>query len=53
MNGLEWFVAAQEPTLEQARSEPISGQKRSHWMWYIFPQIAGFAHNATLQRLGP
>jgi uncharacterized protein (DUF1810 family) len=35
------FVAAQEHRYETALSEINRGAKRSHWMWYIFPQIAG------------
>ena len=35
------FVAAQEGVHETALRELSSGQKRSHWMWYVFPQIGG------------
>jgi uncharacterized protein (DUF1810 family) len=35
------FVLAQERDYEQAISEVRSGRKRSHWMWYVFPQIHG------------
>ena len=38
---LNRFLQAQEDDYEQALSEIRSGQKRSHWMWYIFPQFAG------------
>ena len=38
---LERFVGAQEPVYEKALSELRAGQKESHWMWFVFPQIAG------------
>jgi uncharacterized protein (DUF1810 family) len=44
------FVHAQEGVYAQALSEIQSGKKRTHWMWYIFPQIEGLAFSATSQR---
>ena len=44
---LSRFVRAQEPDYEQALTEIERGQKRSHWMWYIFPQIDGLAFSST------
>ena len=44
---LSRFVRAQEPDYERALSEIESGQKRSHWIWYIFPQIDGLAFSST------
>ena len=44
------FVRAQEDDYEQALSEIMSGQKRTHWMWYIFPQIDGLAFSSTSKR---
>lgn len=38
---LERFLAAQEPIFSQVCAELKAGQKKSHWMWFIFPQIAG------------
>ncbi len=38
---LERFVQAQQGSYEQALSEIRNGRKRSHWMWYIFPQFSG------------
>ena len=38
---LERFVQAQEQDYEQALSEIRAGRKRSHWMWYVFPQFDG------------
>lgn len=47
---LNRFVLAQEDDYEQALSEITSGQKRSHWMWYIFPQLDGLAFSPTAKR---
>ena len=44
---LERFLAAQAPIYDQARRELALGAKRSHWMWFIFPQIAGLGLSAT------
>lgn len=46
---LERFVKAQEDSYEIALSEIKSGRKRSHWMWYIFPQIKGLGYSSTAQ----
>jgi uncharacterized protein (DUF1810 family) len=43
---LERFVQAQAPIYEQVRNELRQGRKRSHWMWFIFPQLAGLGHSA-------
>jgi uncharacterized protein (DUF1810 family) len=44
------FVQAQAEDYEQALSEIRSGRKRSHWMWYIFPQFEGLGSSPTSQR---
>jgi uncharacterized protein (DUF1810 family) len=44
---LDRFLQAQEHNYEQALVEIRSGQKRSHWMWYIFPQFDGLASSPT------
>ena len=41
INSLERFVEAQEHMYAVALEEIKNGEKRSHWMWYIFPQIKG------------
>jgi len=41
------FVRAQESDYDQAMSEIRSGRKRSHWMWYIFPQFEGLGFSST------
>lgn len=45
--GLERFVQAQATTYEQALAEISRGEKRSHWMWFIFPQLRGLGHSPT------
>jgi uncharacterized protein (DUF1810 family) len=47
---LDRFVEAQEATYDQALAEIRQGAKRSHWMWFIFPQLAGLGHSAMAQR---
>ena len=44
---LNRFLEAQEGEYEQALFEIKAGRKRSHWMWYIFPQIDGLAFSPT------
>ena len=46
---LKRFVSAQESEYKRALEEIAAGRKRSHWMWYIFPQIAGLGLSATSQ----
>ncbi|MEJ0043844.1 MAG: DUF1810 domain-containing protein [Rhizomicrobium sp.] len=43
---LERFVAAQAPVIAQVLAELGTGAKRTHWMWFVFPQIAGLGHSA-------
>ncbi len=43
---LERFVTAQAPVWASVRAELAAGAKRTHWMWYIFPQIAGLGFSA-------
>ena len=42
---LERFILVQQDSYEGALKEIKVGSKRSHWMWYIFPQIAGLGHS--------
>ena len=44
------FVRAQAGIYEQTLAEIGSGRKRSHWMWFIFPQFAGLGHSPMAQR---
>jgi uncharacterized protein (DUF1810 family) len=45
--GLERFKEAQEKDYKTAFDEVSDGRKRGHWMWYIFPQIAGLGMTET------
>ncbi|WP_344618003.1 DUF1810 domain-containing protein [Dactylosporangium salmoneum] len=47
---LSRFVAAQEYSYAEALSELRAGVKRSHWMWYVFPQIAGLGRSSMAER---
>jgi uncharacterized protein (DUF1810 family) len=47
---LDRFIDAQAGSYDTALEEIRGGAKRSHWMWYIFPQIAGLGHSALAQR---
>ena len=47
MNDLKRFLEAQENDFETALAEIQNGRKQSHWMWYIFPQIAGLGFSPT------
>ena len=44
------FVGAQAPVYDAARAEIEAGRKQSHWMWFIFPQIAGLGSSAMAVR---
>src|SRR5665213_2039019 len=44
---LQRFINAQETSYQIALSEIKNGKKQSHWMWYIFPQIAGLGISET------
>jgi uncharacterized protein (DUF1810 family) len=48
--GLARFVDAQENVYAQALTEIRSGAKRSHWMWFVFPQVAGLGSSPMAQR---
>jgi uncharacterized protein (DUF1810 family) len=44
---LDRFVSAQAPVYAAVLAELRAGRKRTHWMWFIFPQIAGLGRSAT------
>ena len=44
---LSRFVQAQENDYQHALLEIRSGQKRTHWIWYVFPQLAGLGFSST------
>ena len=47
---LERFIVAQERDYATALKEIKSGYKRSHWMWYVFPQISGLGHSPIAKK---
>jgi uncharacterized protein (DUF1810 family) len=47
---LRRFVDAQTQTYDQALAELRAGQKRTHWMWFVFPQIEGLGRSGMAQR---
>lgn len=50
MAGLQRFLDAQANDYRQALSELRAGAKRSHWIWYVLPQIRGLGSSSTAQR---
>jgi len=49
MFDMERFVTAQDGIYQQVIGELSAGRKRSHWMWFIFPQLAGLGFSAMAQ----
>ena len=49
---LDRFVTAQAPVFDAALAELKAARKRSHWMWFIFPQLRGLGHSSTAQFYG-
>ena len=49
-SALHRFVEAQDAVWSSVRAELQAGRKRTHWMWFIFPQLAGLGHSATARR---
>jgi uncharacterized protein (DUF1810 family) len=47
--GLRRFAEAQAPVWNQVLRELHAGRKRSHWMWFVFPQLLGLGHSPTAQ----
>ena len=47
---LDRFIAAQEKDYEEALNEIRRGRKKSHWIWYVFPQIRGLGHSLAAQK---
>ena len=46
---LDRFVAAQAPVYTRALAELTAGRKQSHWMWFVFPQLAGLGRSPMAQ----
>lgn len=49
---LQRFVEAQDAVFDQVTSELAAGRKRTHWMWYIFPQLAGLGFSSMAKHFG-
>ncbi|MDG4666851.1 DUF1810 domain-containing protein [Mycobacterium sp. 236(2023)] len=49
---LDRFVAAQNSVYAAVLAELRAGSKRSHWIWFVFPQLRGLGRSATAQRYG-
>lgn len=49
---LQRFVAAQDPVYATVVAELRAGHKRSHWMWFVFPQLTALGRSATAQHYG-
>jgi len=47
---LQRFVAAQDRVYDTVRAELTRGRKQSHWVWFIFPQVAGLGHSPMARR---
>jgi uncharacterized protein (DUF1810 family) len=47
---LQRFVDAQDPVYDDVCSELRDGHKRSHWMWFVFPQIQGLGHSSIARK---
>ena len=50
MDPLQHFLDAQAPAYDTALAELRAGMKRTHWMWFIFPQLAGLGTSPRAQR---
>ncbi|MDB5943463.1 MAG: calpastatin [Ramlibacter sp.] len=50
MSDLDRFVQAQAPVIDAVFAELLDGDKRSHWMWFVFPQIQGLGRSAMAAR---
>jgi uncharacterized protein (DUF1810 family) len=51
-NSLARFITAQETVLDSVCAELRAGRKRSHWMWFVFPQLRGLGRSATAHFYG-
>ena len=44
------FLDAQSDVYDQVTDEVTKGRKQTHWMWFVFPQLAGLGHSSMAQR---
>ncbi|MDP6538570.1 MAG: DUF1810 domain-containing protein [Planctomycetota bacterium] len=49
---LDRFTVAQEGVFERALNELRAGEKRTHWMWFVFPQLRGLGRSPTAEQYG-
>jgi uncharacterized protein (DUF1810 family) len=49
---LKRFVDAQDPVYDTVLGELRAGRKRTHWMWFVFPQLRGLGHSPTAVHFG-
>ena len=49
---LQRFVDAQQPVMDDVRAELAAGRKRTHWMWFVFPQLRGLGRSETARHFG-
>ncbi|WP_445165261.1 DUF1810 domain-containing protein [Mycolicibacterium sp. Dal123E01] len=49
---LQRFLDAQEPVYDRVLAELRAGAKRSHWIWFIFPQLTALGSSSTAKRFG-
>lgn len=49
---LDRFVTAQQPVYSAALAELRAGRKRTHWIWFVFPQLSGLGSSPTAARYG-
>jgi uncharacterized protein (DUF1810 family) len=47
---LQRFIDAQDPVFQTVTAELEAGKKRTHWMWFVFPQIQGLGHSEMARR---
>lgn len=52
LDPFQHFLDAQAPIFDTAMAELHAGRKRTHWMWFIFPQLAGLGTSPRAQRFG-
>jgi uncharacterized protein (DUF1810 family) len=51
-DSLDRFLAAQAPHIEIVKGELAEGRKRTHWMWFVFPQLRGLGHSQLAWHFG-
>ena len=49
---LERFIVAQAPHMAAVQAELAAGRKRTHWMWFVFPQLRGLGHSQMARHFG-